>query len=225
MTTTLNEIKKHKPCNSGWTTLLKSLGKTKADNKEIDLLYILESNGIKDAIWCLRCIKGEDKKIRLFAIACAREVQHLMTDKKSIHILDTAERFANGKATKKELLESVKWTPVIDDKSIINAADRVSYNTTVCTVCGEKYSSMSIGVAASHITSDAIDAIVDFTINNDYIVKQVKNEALERQKELFIQFFGKEKQMKKKYTIDNIFRLTLLILLALAMYGIYSKQF
>jgi len=219
----LREIEKHDPCKNGWKKLLRNLNKTKADDEPLSLIHILESNGIRDAIWCLRCIKGEDKKIRLFAVACAREVQHLMIDKKSIHILDTAERFANGNATKKELLATFTWTPVIDDRNIINSADRVSYNTTVCTVRGAKYSTMSIGVAATHVANEAINAIVDFTIDNNYIVKQVKNKALDRQKELFIQFFGENEKMKNKYTIDNIFRTILLILLAFALYGIYSK--
>ena len=32
MKTTLNKIRKHSPCSSGWTTLLTNLGKTKADD-------------------------------------------------------------------------------------------------------------------------------------------------------------------------------------------------
>jgi hypothetical protein len=43
------------------------------------------------------------RMLRLFAIWCARQVQHLMTDERSIAALDVAERFANGEATQEEL--------------------------------------------------------------------------------------------------------------------------
>ena len=44
-----------------------------------------------------------DKKLRLFAVRCARQVQHLMTDPRSIAALDVAERHAHGQATDEEL--------------------------------------------------------------------------------------------------------------------------
>ena len=45
----------------------------------------------------------DDKTLRLFAVGCARRVQHLMKDNRSIDALDVAERYANGNATKEEL--------------------------------------------------------------------------------------------------------------------------
>ena len=103
MQTTLNAIRKHRPCRRGWIRLLAYLGKTKADDEPISILEILESNGIDDALWCLRAVDGHDKEIRLYAVWCARQVQHLMTDPRSLAALDVAEAFANGKATKEEL--------------------------------------------------------------------------------------------------------------------------
>jgi hypothetical protein len=44
-----------------------------------------------------------DRELRLFAVHCARSVQHLMTDPRSIAAIDVAERHANGQATDKEL--------------------------------------------------------------------------------------------------------------------------
>ena len=103
MRTTLNKIREHSPCKSGWEKLLKYLGKTKADDEDISVLTILDSNGLDDAIWCLRAVEGHDKDIRLFAVWCARQVQHLMKDPRSVDALDVAERYANGEATKAEL--------------------------------------------------------------------------------------------------------------------------
>ena len=53
-TTTLAEIRAHSPCQNGWAKLLAHLGKSKADDEPLELLAILESNGLDDALWCLR---------------------------------------------------------------------------------------------------------------------------------------------------------------------------
>lgn len=103
MKTTLNQIREHSPCASGWGKLLRSLNKTTPDDEPLDIAYIVRSNGLDDALWCLRTVQGHDKEVRLFTIWCARQVQHLMKDQRSIAALDVAERFANGEATQGEL--------------------------------------------------------------------------------------------------------------------------
>ena len=107
MKTTLNKIRGHAPCADGWEKLLKHLGKTRPDDEPLSLLTILDSNGIGDTIWCFRAVEGHDKEKRLFAVWCARQVQHLMADQRSIDALDVAERYANGLATDDEL--SAAW--------------------------------------------------------------------------------------------------------------------
>jgi hypothetical protein len=103
MKTTLNAIRAHSPCANGWAKLLRHLGKTAADDEPLLIRTILESNGIDDALWCLRAVPCHDREIRLYSVACARDVQHLMTDPRSLAALDVAERFANGQATADEL--------------------------------------------------------------------------------------------------------------------------
>ena len=103
MNTTLNQIRSKSPCPDGWAKLLKHLGKTQADDEPLSLTTILDSNGLDDALWCLRAVDGCDREIRLYAVWCARQVQHLMTDKRSIDALDVSERFAIGLATDSEL--------------------------------------------------------------------------------------------------------------------------
>lgn len=103
MRTTLNKIRAHDPCADGWAKLLAHLGKIKADDEPLDLLTILDSNGMDDTFWCFRAVGGYDKEMRLYAVWCARQVQHLMKDQRSIDALDVAERFAHGAATREEL--------------------------------------------------------------------------------------------------------------------------
>ena len=102
MKTTLNTIREHSPCSEGWAKLLRSLDKSKADDEPVSIVQILDSNGLQDALWCLRAVKGHDREIRLFAVWCARQVEHLMADQRSKDALNVAERFANGEATEQE---------------------------------------------------------------------------------------------------------------------------
>ena len=124
MKTTLNEIRACNPCQDGWETLLHNLRKTKADDDPLDLLTILNSNGLDDALWCLRAIEGHDREIRLFAVWCARQVQHLMTDPRSLIALDVAERFAEGVATTEELAAACEaaWDAAKDAASAAASA-------------------------------------------------------------------------------------------------------
>ena len=103
ITTTLERIRSHGPCAEGWEKLLAHLGKTKADDDPLPYAVIVESNGLDDALWCCIAEPQHEKEWRLYAVWCARHVQHLMTDQRSIHALDAAERYANGNATDKEL--------------------------------------------------------------------------------------------------------------------------
>lgn len=102
-TTTLNAIREYGPCADGWKKLLNHLGKTGADDEPLSLLTILDSNGLDDALWCLRAMPQHNMHWRLYAVWCARQVQHLMTDPRSIAALDVAERHAVGAASDSEL--------------------------------------------------------------------------------------------------------------------------
>jgi hypothetical protein len=95
MKTTLNKIREYSPCHEGWIKLLRNLGKTKADDEPLAITTILDSNGLDDALWCLRAVDGNQREMRLYAVDCARSVQHLA--------LDVAERHAFVLATDQEL--------------------------------------------------------------------------------------------------------------------------
>jgi hypothetical protein len=112
MKTTLNEIRKHGPCGlrpdadgtrTGLCKLLHNLGKNTTDDEPLSILTVLDSNGLDAALWSLRAVSGHDREIRLFAVWCARQVQHLMKDPRSVAAIDMAERFAHGNATQQEL--------------------------------------------------------------------------------------------------------------------------
>ena len=73
-TTTMNAIRKASPCEEGWIKLLKQLGKTKADDEPLDLLTVLDSNGLDDALWVLSHAMPDDRLARHFQAWCTEQV-------------------------------------------------------------------------------------------------------------------------------------------------------
>ena len=111
---TLKQLRENKACVLGYNKVVCALKGIKYIEREtyirfkhdapISLVSILESNGLDDALWCLRVNDAEwSRDSRLFAVWCARQVQHLMNDERSINALDVAEKFANGEATQDDL--------------------------------------------------------------------------------------------------------------------------
>lgn len=101
--TTLNRIRANSPLPQRLETLLALPGKKVADDEPLPLIAILDTTGLDDALWCLRAEPQHAAIWRLYAVHCARRVQHLMQDPRSLAALDVAERHATGGATDEEL--------------------------------------------------------------------------------------------------------------------------
>ena len=111
--TTLNIIRAAKPCADGWEKLLKSLPADIDHDAPISFLHILESNGLHDALWALRCVlpsqeRDRDREARLFACDCAESVLHIFEakfpdDTRPRECISLSRRFAVGEATTEEL--------------------------------------------------------------------------------------------------------------------------
>lgn len=99
---TLQKIRDHSPCADGWRKV-RATKEGLAYDVEFPLLDVLESNGMDDTLWCLRCLPEHSSLWRRYAVWCARQVEHLMTDPRSLAALDVAERHADGLATDAEL--------------------------------------------------------------------------------------------------------------------------
>jgi hypothetical protein len=103
MRTTLNQIRAHHPCHDGWEKLLRGLNKTRPDDEPLWIDQVLDHNGLDDALWCLLAVENCDREIRMFALWCARRVQHHVSDPLSVAALDVAERYARNEASDEEL--------------------------------------------------------------------------------------------------------------------------
>jgi len=103
LTTTLDNIYACRPCSEGWQRALEKAGKAHGDDEPITYAEIIDAAGLEDALWCCRAEPQHAHIWRRYAVWCAGQVQHLMTDDRSIAALEVAERHANGLATDDEL--------------------------------------------------------------------------------------------------------------------------
>ena len=108
--TTLNRLRAHNPCVSGYATLLASLGGPSCDpDAPINLLHILQSNGVDDCLWALRAtIQDSEQVARLMASDFAEDALPIFerarpTDARPRNAIAVARRYARGEATVQEL--------------------------------------------------------------------------------------------------------------------------
>ena len=71
-TTTLKRLRKNNACARGYDLIASHVGPDFGG--DIDLLTILEVNGLDDCIWAFRATDGGTELATLFAIKCARRV-------------------------------------------------------------------------------------------------------------------------------------------------------
>ena len=101
---TFNTLKSYHACQDGYVRLSKSLGGDEIYGLDtlINVLTILERNGLEDAIWALRAtLQSSDKVCRLFAADCAESVLHIFEEKypddmRPRNAIQAARDFANG---------------------------------------------------------------------------------------------------------------------------------
>ena len=69
LTTNLQKLHEAGACTDRYKVLLAALGKDYPQNKPIDLLTILETNGLDDALWALQAtVENCDKVAQLMAL-------------------------------------------------------------------------------------------------------------------------------------------------------------
>lgn len=103
LTTTTERIDACGPCPERRDRAAQLLGITEPSKEPISYVELLDKLGLEDALWCCRAEPNLDAIWRRYAVWSARQVQHLMTDQRSLEALDVAERHAKGDATDAEL--------------------------------------------------------------------------------------------------------------------------
>ena len=122
-TVTLEQLRTNGACFDGYNRVVRMLQNqpfTSEDEsresyirfkhtEQISLADICRNQGVTNALWATKYFDStHDRDLRLFAVWCARRVQHLLTDERSIRAIDVAEKFANGEATQEERAEARK---------------------------------------------------------------------------------------------------------------------
>ena len=197
MNTTLNLILAAKPCGlepgsrRGWQKLLTGLDKTGPDDEPLPLSEILRINGLDDAFWAIRATPGHERPARLLAVDCAREVQYLMTDPRSVAALDVAERYAHGLATEAELATAraaaraaAKATAEAPARATAWAAAWAASTTAEATAEAAARAAEATAEAAARATAWATWATARAT--TEATVEAARN----RQAALFLKHFG-----------------------------------
>ena len=109
---TLQQIRNISPCENMWLKILAANGGTKADfSKTFPVASILESNGLDDTLWVLRCLPEHNNLWRKFAWWCAKRVEHIADNDVVSDCLEVILKHSNGEATDGELeaAEDAAW--------------------------------------------------------------------------------------------------------------------
>ena len=156
-TTTLNEIRKFNPCKEGWTKLLKFLDKTEADDEPLLMSTILESNGLLDAIWCLRAFHAEHRQAVVdFDCDCAESALPIWEEWAKVNDLENLE-------TPRQAITMARNSSCADAVHAANAAcaARAADAAARAHAYAASYAAYAAAHAARAASSDAADAADD----------------------------------------------------------------
>ena len=150
LTTTLNRIHLCSPCAEGWEQDLAAAGKLQGDDEPITYTAIIDAIGVENALWCCRAEPQYANIWRRYAVWCARQVQHLMTDDRSVAALNVAERHANGLATDDELAAACAAA-----RAVVSAAACAAFSAAACAAAIAAFSAAACAAAIAEASATA----------------------------------------------------------------------
>lgn len=77
-----------------------------------------------------KLIEADERKLRLFAVACCRSVEHLLIDPRSKNAVAVAEEYADGLATENELEAAGEQADAVWNAAALDSADGFDDATT-----------------------------------------------------------------------------------------------
>ena len=131
LTTTLAKTLEASACDSGYRKLVKHLGGVTeyGADTEINLLTILEANGVLDMIWCLRCTMQDSKRISAqLAIEFAAYALPIFearypSDKRPRAAIQAVRSFLDGAIEPDEFIKARSASYAAAANAAANAAD------------------------------------------------------------------------------------------------------
>jgi hypothetical protein len=136
LTTTFARAKEANACIESYRKFAKFKGGVTKWGKDtpFPLSEVLEVCGLNDALWALRIvIEPADREMRLFACDCAKRVlpifeEEYPEDNRPRRAIETARRFALGKATQEELAAAAEaaWAAAVEVARTVEATRTVA---------------------------------------------------------------------------------------------------
>lgn len=206
LTTTLNKIRKHRPCGmtpdvdgskTGWLKLLRGLPEGIRHDDEIDFADILKINGGEATIWCFRAAPEHHKVWTRFAIFCAWQARDLMRDERSKNALVSAWKFLSGELAEADLAcAAADAYAVYVDIDIATDADasyaaHAAYVTATVTPASAPY------VAWASCAASAFAAYVYASKNHARVLALVLQDPENHEKILLDNMQGFEEELLK----------------------------
>ncbi len=162
-TTTLNRIRAVGPCRPRWRKLLKSLGKTAADDDPLHLLTVLNSSGLDDTLWVMSNAMPDDRLERHFSAWCAEQSLHLFEAERpgDRRVRDQIAMLRRDDATHDERFAAQRaaWDAVHDTVALdeLNPA----WDAAWASVALDSARDASIAIARAETNAMARDATAD----------------------------------------------------------------
>lgn len=119
----------------------------------MELIEVLNADGIEKAVKHLVDVKGYSKEKRLLSVFAARKLQYWMP-KISMETIDVAERYANGLATWEELEKAHDVAGCAADHAWSDAGQCASLVSS----CVASAASVACLVAAAEYTAHAVES-------------------------------------------------------------------
>ena len=198
MKTTIEEIMKYNPCQSGIDDFVKKYGRNSGD---VSFREILESNGIQDAIWCLRVFPDYDLNVLKFKYLCARRVEHLDTSGTAKKCLNVLEMYLDGEVSKEELKNAANDAANAYDAANANAS--AAYDAAIEAYAGdaagattEAYSAAVKAASAAYAASAATAATEAYAVAAAGAAANAGAASAEReyQTKIFIEIFCQDEK-------------------------------
>ncbi len=193
LTTNLELIKKHNPCNSnpedsrqyGWNRLIDYLGDDYPKDKEINLLTILKSHGVQDCLWALRCTVEDSTEVaQRLAIEFAERVLPIFEkeypdDVRPRKAIEVVKKYLEGNAS----LEDVKNAAYAAAYAAADAASDAAYAAYAAYAADAAVYASDAAVYAFNAAVYAFNAAVYATIS--------KSKEIEEQAKIIREFINK----------------------------------
>lgn len=152
--TTFKGIKSHGPCEPGWRKLLDNM-KPDSMDEAVTIEQILDSNGLKDALWALRCWKYEDYCLLLVNIGLSVVgvfEKKYPSDNRPRQALDTAAKYKAGNISHEEIV----------------AAAEAAYDAAACAEDNDNEAAACAACAAANAANAAYSVVnVAYVVAHD----------------------------------------------------------